>query len=176
MLKKSSKLSPTSFANLKLSATEIIVVAIAIWFASFVYCPLPASPKYVMFFPKFFTRGRTVSSKTFLSPPAIIDSVPFFAPISPPVTGKSNAVAPTFANSSLIFFANVGEDVVISTKTCPSFAVFIRPFSPRYTSSTSLGYPTIEKITSAFSGASFTSFSKVAPRLIKPSVLEAVLL
>ena len=81
--------------SLGLSAT--ICAATMIWFAAFATCPAPASPTCVIFFPMASNTGIAFSSAS-ASPPTIIASVPFLAPISPPLTGASNVLTPTSWN------------------------------------------------------------------------------
>ena len=52
----------------------------------------------------------------------MIESVPFFAPTSPPETGASMLATPRFAAASAISTASDGWLVVMSTSTSPDFA------------------------------------------------------
>ena len=137
------------------------------------FCPLPISPRYIIFLPKHSNK-LYIESKSFLSPPTIIDKVAFFAPISPPETGASKTL--NFLPKLYIFLANKGDEVVISIKYVPSFAYLNMPSSPKYTSSTSFGYPTIVNTTSAFSTHSLIVLVTVIPNSFKGSHLESVLL
>ena len=55
------------------------------------------------------------AAKASASPPTRMESVAFFAPTSPPVTGASNAWMPLSLAAAKIFSARIGDDVVIST-------------------------------------------------------------
>ena len=62
-----------------------------------------------------FSTGRTCSN-ALASPPTRIESVAFRAPISPPVTGASNANDPFSLAICAIFRAIEGRLLVISTR------------------------------------------------------------
>ena len=115
------------------------------------------------------------SSNAFLSPPTIIDKVPFLAPISPPDTGASKALISLDLASSYILIDNLGLVVVISITVLPSLALANIPLSPKYTSSTSLGYPTIVIIISLSLAHDFISSHHIAPSSITSIILDLVL-
>ena len=79
-----------------------------------------------MLLPKTSNTG-SICLKTFSSPPTIIDNVPFLAPISPPDTGASRLAKLCFEDSSKIFFANNGLDVVKSMRIQSFLALAIIP-------------------------------------------------
>ena len=83
-----------------------------------------------MFFPMRLKRG-SISSKTFLSPPAIMERAPSLAPLSPPETGASRTEIPFSAASREILAASLGLEVVMSMRTVPFLAPSRIPFSPR---------------------------------------------
>ena len=98
-----------------------------------------------------------------LSPPIMIDSVPPFAPMSPPETGASTLATPLALAASAISTASDGSLVVISTRTLPSFDPASAPFLPSITSRTSLGNPTMAKITSEASATARGESAHTAP-------------
>ena len=104
----------------------------------------------------------------------MIDNRASRAPMSPPETGASNAITP-FANaSSAIRTAKPGRLVVISTIALPGARPASAPSSPRITSSTSEGYPTIVKTTSLCNATSRGLEQADAPRLIRSFSFDGV--
>ncbi|COG71106.1 Uncharacterised protein [Streptococcus pneumoniae] len=128
-----------------------------------------------MFVPNFSSKGKHLSYISF-SPPTIIASFASFAPTSPPETGASNVYIFLLFATSLIRFAKVGVDVVKSIAIVPSFACSIIPSIPKYTSSTSCGYPTIVITISTCFTNSFGVSHQCAPACTKESVFAFVLL
>ena len=80
--------------------------------------------------------GRT-ASKTALSPPTMIDSVPSIAPFAPPDTGASSIFTDFPASASPTFCDTIGEIVDMSAKMRPGRAPSMMPSRPSATCSTS---------------------------------------
>ena len=91
--------------------------------------------------------GHTRATSSSL-PPIMIDSAAFFAPTSPPETGASTAPTRFPVAASAISTASDGSLVVMSTSTEPADAPARAPSSPRKTSRTSAGKPTMAMVTS----------------------------
>ncbi len=118
-----------------------------------------------MVFPRASQHGRSAST-TVESPPIIIDNRASRAPTSPPDTGASKLNTPRSSARAAIVSAKDGSLVVMSTSTEPGFARLSVPFGPRTTSFTSLGYPTIVKMTSLACATAAGLSAHVPPRLI----------
>ena len=82
--------SPAFLAYCSASHAPAIAPQMAIWLAIFVCWPVPAGPVWWMALPMRSNSG-TARSNASRSPPAMMDSVAFFAPTSPPETGASRA-------------------------------------------------------------------------------------
>jgi hypothetical protein len=67
----------------------------------------------------------------------MIESVPFWAPTSPPLTGASSISMPFFSSSAATCWVARGETVLMSMTTAPRAAPCMTPSSPRITASMS---------------------------------------
>lgn len=76
--------------------------------------------------------------------------------------------------ASAISIANEGSLVVMSTITAPAFAPLKVPVGPRCTDRTSLGKPTIEKITSLHPATACGDSHQLAPRPTSESARDCV--
>ena len=76
-------------------------------------------------------------SKAAVSPPTMIESVPWTAPISPPLTGASSKVAPRAATWSARRRVATGEMLLMSMITLPGASPSRTPPSPAIIRSTS---------------------------------------
>ena len=93
----------------------------------------------------------------------MMDRVAFLAPKSPPDTGASRAWIPDRLSFSQILMARSGLEVVISMTRVPFPAWAKMPSSPRYTCSTSDGYPTMVMMAWHFWLRALTESSQTAP-------------
>ena len=147
------------------------VFAIMIWFAILTCWPQQALPQYSICVPNASKISLFVS-KSSLSAPTKTVRVPFFAPVSPPVTGASTTWTPNsfpFVYNSL---ANFGLEVVKSIQVLPA-SIQLKITS--YTSLTSLGKPTIVQITSTLDVKDSIDSSKMAPAFLACSTLSGCL-
>ena len=104
----------------------------------------------------------------------MMESVPAFAPTSPPETGASMAIQPAFAALLAMATAREGVDVVISTRRPPGLRLASTPSGPNVTDSTSSGVPTMVNTTSASFAAALGDGASTAPLATRSAHLAAV--
>ncbi len=97
------------------------------------------------------------------SPPTMIDNRASRAPTSPPDTGASMLWIFFDLATAYISRARLGSVVVMSTRMLPFFAPERTPRSPRMTSRTSGGKPTIVNTTSDASATALGESAHAAP-------------
>ena len=123
------------------------------WFAAFTASPAPTGPQSTSFSPKASSTGRT-RSNVLASPPHITVSVPFSAPIFPPLTGASMKSMPRSASSAASRRDVAGSPEVQSTSTEPLASPPSSPSGAWTSASTSRELGTHVTTTSAARAAS----------------------
>ncbi len=104
----------------------------------------------------------------------MIESVPFCAPMSPPLTGASRKSQPRASASRASFRTAIGETVLMSISSIPGRAPSNTPSLPLKTCSTSGVSGSIVITTSLFCAISFGVSHHTAPSASKSSILDRV--
>src|SRR5512139_2365249 len=91
--------TPLRRASRIASATPSKVSPTTIWLQHLTTWPAPWPPTWTMLLPSTSNSGRTFS-KIGASPPTMMESVPSFAPVSPPDTGASSMCTPRSASAA----------------------------------------------------------------------------
>ncbi len=105
------------------------------WLQSFTAWPAPGAPTWLMVVPMASKNGRARANAS-ASPPAMMESVAFLAPIGPPETGASTMSMPAALRSAAMRRTATGEMVLMSAMRRPRGGFASRPASPWTTSST----------------------------------------
>ena len=140
---------------------------------SFTVCPAPLGPQWVIVLPIASRIGRQRSSASDL-PPTMIESVPAFAPVSPPETGASSSCTPRSDSRAPISRVTDGLIVLMSITTAPAASPPIAARSaspPGPSTSTSRTSPLSVTIVTSTSDASATARGDSAATA--PSAVQA---